>query len=302
MLRMINSARAAGYLSDLGDVVRDEDVGLLPRDRVLVLCTGCQGEPRGAMSRIAYRDHPFLEVEEGDTVIFSSKIIPGNERAIGEVCNRLVASGVEVLTERTHDVHVSGHPKREELRRMYAHIRPKIAIPVHGEAVHLAEHADLAKSLGVEQVVVPFNGHVIRLAPGPAETVDFVEAGRLAVDDGVLVSTDDEVIRARRRLMYNGVVIVAVQAASDWTQARVSIHGLATEGGRHIEDELEAEIEYLVQRLPRPRRTDPEEVEHAARRAVNRVVKDGSQKRPLVDVTVFPTVRERRPRRMEVAR
>jgi ribonuclease J len=300
MWRMLESARSAGYLSHLPQIVRDEDVPLLPRDKVLVLCTGCQGEPRGAMSRIAFRDHPFVEVQEGDSVIFSSKIIPGNERPIGALCNRLVSSGVEVLTEKTHFVHVSGHPKREELRRMYAHIRPRIAVPVHGEAVHLAEHASLARTLGVPDVIVPFNGDVIRLAPGPAQTIDHVVSGRYAVDDGMLVSTNSDVIRARRRLMYNGIVTVAVQAAQDWAEARVSLHGLPTEPGEDLEAEVEEEIEAMIQRLPRSRRNDPDEVEMVVRRAVNRIVKNGSQKRPLIDIKVFPVATNPKRKGMEV--
>jgi len=300
--RMIEAARASGYLSQVGDIAKDDEIPMIPRDKVLILCTGCQGEPRGALSRIAYADHPFVALEEGDTVVFSSKIIPGNERPIGALCNRLVASGIEVLTERTHFVHVSGHPKREELRRMYAHIRPRIAVPVHGEAVHLAEHAALARSLGVPQPVTPFNGAVIRLSPAPVEVVERVTAGRFAVDDRILVSTDSEAIRERRRLMYNGAVIVAIQASTDGVDVRVSLHGLASEPGEDLEDELEAEIEAMIQRLPRANRLDPEEIELAVRRAANRTVKLGSQKRPLIDVSVFVNAAQPRRKRMETVR
>ena len=301
LLRMIDSAQKAGYLNDIPKILRDEDIPLLPRENVLLLCTGCQGEPRGAMSRIAFSDHPHVSLDPGDTVIFSSKIIPGNERPIGALCNRLVESGVEVLTEHTDFVHVSGHPRREELRRMYAHIRPQIAVPVHGESVHLTEHSALAASLGVPEVVTPHNGNVIRLAPGPAQVIDHVPSGRFAVDDDLLVSTDSDALRARRRLMHNGIGVVVIVAGADTADVRVSVHGLASEPGENLADDIGAEIEYQIGRAPRARRQDPVELESFARRAINRVVRAISQKRPLVDVQVIlPTSTGRRRRQKEV--
>lgn len=297
LLRMIDSAQKAGYLQDIPKILRDEEVPLLPRENVLLLCTGCQGEPRGAMSRIAFHDHPHVSLEPGDTVIFSSKIIPGNERSIGTLCNRLVEGGIEVLTEHTDFVHVSGHPRREELRRMYAHLRPQIAVPVHGESVHLAEHSTLAASLGVPQVVTPHNGNVIRLAPGPAEVIDHVPSGRFAVDDGLLVSTDSDALRERRRLMHNGIIVVVIVAGSETPDVRVSVHGLAAEPGENLPDDIGAEIEDQIARAPRGRRTDPVDLETFARRAINRVVRSISQKRPLVDIQVILPVPPARSRR-----
>ncbi|MDA0366931.1 MAG: ribonuclease J [Proteobacteria bacterium] len=294
LLRMIESARAAGYLTDIPKVLRDQDIPLLPRDKVLLLCTGCQGEPRGAMSRIAFHDHPYVDLARGDTVIFSSKMIPGNERAIGTLCNRLVESGIEVLTERSDFVHVSGHPRREELKRMYGYIRPEIAVPVHGEAVHLAEHASLAESLGVPVVVTPSNGRVIRLAPGPVEVVDHVVSGRFAVDDGVLVPTDNEAIRSRRRLMHNGAVVVVMSLQTEQLDVRVSTLGIVSESGANIGDEIGAEIEDQVERLSQNHRHDADLLETLARRAINRVIRAVSQKRPLVDVQVFLPARQTR--------
>ncbi|MEQ8248577.1 MAG: ribonuclease J [Alphaproteobacteria bacterium] len=303
LLRMVESAQASGYLLDIPAIVQDQDVPLLPRDKVLLLCTGCQGEPRGAMARIAFHDHPHIELARGDTVIFSSKIIPGNERPIGALCNRLVESGVEVLTEHTDFVHVSGHPRREELRRMYDHIHPAVAVPVHGEAVHLAEHASLAKSLGVPTVVTPTNGSVIRLAPGPAEVIDHVPIGRLAVDDGVLVSTDSEEIRARRRLMHNGVVTVVMVLNTEKSDIRVTAFGIAAAEGLDLADEIGAEIEAQLARASRRDLQDADALETLARRAINRVIRLTSQKRPLVDVQVIlPARQTKRQRSREVVK
>ncbi len=303
LLRMVESARAAGYLLDIPTIIQDQDVPLLPRDKVLLLCTGCQGEPRGAMGRIAFHDHPHIELTRGDTVIFSSKIIPGNERPIGTLCNRLVESGVEVLTEHSDFVHVSGHPRREELRRMYAHIRPEIAIPVHGEAVHLAEHASLAKSLGVPSVVTPTNGSVIRLAPGPPEIIDHVPIGRLAVDDGVLVSTDSDAIRARRRMMHNGVITVVMALNTDRADIRVTTFGVGFADGHDLGDEIGLEIEAQLGRMAQRDYHDSDALETLARRAINRVVRLTSQKRPLVDVQIIQPVRQtKRQRAKEVVK
>ena len=143
---------------------RPDPFDRLPRDKVLALATGSQGEPRAALARIAEDEHPIASLAAGDIVVFSSRTIPGNEKAVGNIINGLVAQGVEVVTDRTHLVHVSGHPRRAELAKMYAWLRPKIAIPAHGEAVHLSEHAHFARAQGVREVVRAFNGDVVRLA------------------------------------------------------------------------------------------------------------------------------------------
>ncbi|HET6223250.1 MAG TPA: ribonuclease J, partial [Dongiaceae bacterium] len=170
--RITEAARENGYLADIPPFITEHDIGYLPRDKALLICTGSQGEPRSALARIARDDHPTVSLEKGDTVIFSSRIIPGNERSIGELQNGLVRLGVEIITERDHFVHVSGHPARDELLAMYQWVRPRIAIPVHGEARHLRAHARLAESGQVGQALVIENGDVVRLAPGPAEVVD----------------------------------------------------------------------------------------------------------------------------------
>ena len=287
--RTIEAARSCGYLADVGPFLDGEEAGYLPRENVLLICTGCQGEPRAALSRIAEGDHRDISLDAGDTVIFSSKIIPGNERPIGRVCNLLARDGIEVLTERDHMVHVSGHPARDELAQYYAWARPQIAIPVHGEARHLAEHAQLARDQGVPQAIVVENGAVVRLAPGPAGIVDHVPVGRLVVDGRVLVGVDDVSIRERRRLMHHGqvAVTVVVDAAGKIVGAPVAnAHGLAIGDAEGIVDVLTGEVTTALAGLTRQGRGEDSTVDHIVRRAVNRIVRGTTGKRPLIDVNV----------------
>ena len=182
----------------------------LPRDRVLYLVTGSQGEPRAALSRIATGSHPNVALTAGDSVIFSSRIIPGNELGIFELHNRLSEIGVEVLTEQDHFVHVSGHPYRDELAEMYRWVRPKISVPVHGELRHMAEHARLAKSLQVPEAVVIQNGQMVRLAPGKAQIIDEVPSGRVHLDGRVLVAEGEGFARHRRAMGFAGLIAITL--------------------------------------------------------------------------------------------
>ena len=174
------------------------------------LCTGSQGEPRAALARIAEDEHPEVALGRGDRVIFSSRAIPGNEKAVARVINGLVTQGVEVITDRNHLVHVSGHPRRAELLDMIGWVRPKILIPAHGEALHLAEHAALARKAGVPEVLVCRNGDLVRLAPGPAAIIDEVPSGRLYKDGSLLIAADARTVASRRRLSFAGIVTVAL--------------------------------------------------------------------------------------------
>ena len=206
LVRTVQVARAAGYLSELPDFISEKDVGLLPRDKVLLICTGSQGEPRGALSRISYGQNRNIEFKSGDTIIFSSKIIPGNEKAIGRLQNQLSVLGVDVVTERDALVHVSGHPSRVELAEMYALTRPEVAIPVHGERRHIAEHAKLAKELQIPEAIEVNNGSLVLLAPGKARVIDEVQSGKLALNGSQVVSVDSTLIKERKKLMHEGLI------------------------------------------------------------------------------------------------
>jgi len=287
--RITEVAREAGYMNDLPPFLTDADAAHLPDDKVLLICTGCQGEPRGAMSRIAGRSHPHIALGAGDLVVFSSKIIPGNEKPISRLHNDLVALGVEVVTEKDHFVHVSGHPSRDELARMYQWVRPQIAVPVHGERRHIVEHAAFARTLQVPEAFEVSNGTVLRLAPGPAAIVDHVTNGRLALDGRALVAPDAEVIRARRRMMFEGAVFVSLVV--DASGALLADPGLKTQGVFEDEDapcrEIAARVRAGIETLAASRRRDDEAVREAARLAVRRAIKRDHGKRPTIAVDLI---------------
>ncbi len=288
--RIAEAARANGYLSDLRPFISEHDIGYLPRDKVLLICTGSQGEPRSALARIAREEHPNVTLEKGDTVIFSSRIIPGNERAIGELQNGLVRLGVEVLTERDHFVHVSGHPARDELVSMYQWVRPKIAIPVHGELRHLAAHARLAESCQVPQALVIENGDVVRLAPGTAGIADHVATGRLGLDGKVIIPLDGTVMRMRHRTVWNGAVVATLvldRAGRFKADPQVTAHGLLDPeldaGGL---DDVMAAVRAAVTALDGEDRGDDAAVKEAARIAIRRAFHASHGKKPVTDVHV----------------
>ncbi|MEX2036557.1 MAG: ribonuclease J, partial [Xanthobacteraceae bacterium] len=193
MDRVSQVARETGYLDGIQDFHGIEVFGHLPRDKVVALCTGSQGEPRAALARIAADEHPEIALSKGDRVIFSSRPIPGNERAINRVINGLIDQGVEVITDRTHLVHVSGHPRRGELEDMIGWVRPRTLIPVHGEALHLAEHAALARRLGTN-VLLCRNGDLVKLAPGEPAITDEVPAGRFYKDGALLIQAEGRTV------------------------------------------------------------------------------------------------------------
>jgi ribonuclease J len=287
--RMIQAARDTGYMDDLGPVLDEAEGGFLPPDGVLYLCTGCQGEPRGAMARIAAGSHPEVVLGGGDLAIFSSKMIPGNERAIGRVQDQLIAAGVEVIGERSHFVHVSGHPCRDELMRMYEWVRPRIAVPVHGELRHLMEHAELARTLQTPAAVTVTNGQVLKLAPGEPEIVAEVEAGRWYLDGEVLVSAGDETLKERRRMMYNGTAVLTL-VIDDRGEAlappSLVLQGIPGVDAR-LQREIRGTVETALAKLPRSARRHDDRVAETARVAARQLLRRASGKRPVVEVRVI---------------
>lgn len=291
MLRIVGAAREVGLLPEGVNFVEPEQAGFLPREHVLYLCTGSQGEPRAALSRIARDDHRDLILTEGDTVIFSSKIIPGNERGIFTLINDLVELGVKVITEKDEFTHVSGHPNRDELRKMYEWVRPRYSIPVHGEARHLEEHAEFAVSLGVEGAIAPRNGDLIRLAPGKPEIIDETPAGRWLLDGDILMPEGAGPLRERRKLSFSGVVIVALAIDEHEGLAAdpaVSIIG-APKDAPGVDDlsALVAEkVENAFRSLSKSKRDDNGAVELAVTRSVRNEVTAIWGKRPGVAVLI----------------
>jgi ribonuclease J len=292
MERVVQVARETGYFDGIQDFRGVESYGYLPPDKILALCTGSQGEPRAALARIAEDAHPDVTLSRGDRVIFSARPIPGNEKAIGRVINGLIEQGVEVITDRTHLVHVSGHPRRDELRDMIGWVRPQILIPAHGEALHLAEHAELARRAGVPQVLICRNGDLVRLAAGSAEIIDELPAGRLYKDGSLVIDAEARTIAARRRLSFSGIVCIALAMTDKGALAanpEVELIGLPdadASGDSMVEIALRA-IEHAFEALPKPRRRDPDEVAETIRRAVRGAIAERWNKKPICHVHVL---------------
>ncbi len=279
------AARECGYLKGIPPFLTEDDVADIPDDNLVILITGSQGEPRSALSRVAQDTHPRVELGEGDTVVFSSRMIPGNERAIGTVQDNLVRRGVTVLTDNDHFVHVSGHPARDELKRLYALVRPRISVPVHGEWRHLSAHAALAQELGVTPILVE-DGDILSLAPGRPEVIDSAPIGRLVVDGNRLVPLQGSVMGARRRMLFNGVVIasLAVDEAGRLRGApRLSAPGLFDPEDPET-DRILRDFADSIADLPSNLRRDDESLIEAAKSALRKALGRRLQKRPLVDV------------------
>jgi ribonuclease J len=294
MIRMSQAARSVGLLADMAPFLSDAEARRLPKNKVLYLCTGSQGEPRAALSRVADGSHPHVNLGQGDACVFSSRIIPGNEIPIRNLQNKLADRGVRLYTERDHPgLHVSGHPCRDELKRMYQWARPAIAVPTHGERRHLLEHAALARDLQVPQTIAPRNGDMVRLAPGPAEVIDEVPWGRLYVDAGVVTPENGDALRERRHAAFNGVLTVSV--AIDGRGRMVSpprIKSLGLPGDEDYPltealDDLAVEAGGALARLSADERDDDHVVEAALSRCVKKAAHRIWKRRPVVETTVL---------------
>jgi ribonuclease J len=286
--RINKAARETGYLTNVPQFLTDDEIAHVPRDKALLICTGSQGEPRSALSRIAADDHQHVTLDEGDVVIFSSRMIPGNELAIGRLHNQLARRGIDIVTEQDHFVHVSGHPARNELIRMYQMVRPRVAVPVHGEARHLLAHARLAEDCQVPDSVVAMNGQMVRLAPGRPEIIEEVPVGRLGVDGKLLLNADSQAVASRRRMVFNGsaVATVVIDGKGKLLAApQVSVQGLIEDDDVAV-DELAAGIERALDGLSPADRRDDAAVKEAARLAVRRSLKSSTGKRPVTDIHV----------------
>ncbi len=284
MHKIVAAARDTGYLTEFPATLDAAEAAELPARRVLYLVTGSQGEPRAALSRIAEGNHPDVQLGKGDAVIFSSRVIPGNDLAIFELHNKLSALGVEVLTADEYFVHVSGHPAREELAEMYRWTRPRIAVPVHGELRHMAEHARLAKSLQVPEALVPANGQLYRLAPGPAQLIDEVPSGRMHMDGRVLVAEGEGLAKARRAMSYAG--LIAITLVLDGKGRVAADASVLAEG---MPQPVEAAVRTVVDETLRrhnPKKSDSEELRETVRRAARRAAQDAWGKKPVTRVTV----------------
>jgi ribonuclease J len=289
--RVVAVARESGMLDGVPPLLGMDAFERLPRDKILALATGSQGEPRAALARMAGEEHPTAELSAGDTVIFSSRTIPGNEKAVGKIINAFVTAGVEVVTDRTALVHVSGHPRRAEMAKMYAWLRPRIAVPAHGEPLHLSEHAAFARAQGVPEVLRAFDGDLIRFAPGELSTIGKVTSGRRLKDGAILLPAEQECVGQRRRLAFAGVVSIALALTPRGEMAGdpdVMIAGLPdrTREGAAIDALIDEAIFEAFEGLPPGKRRDPDVVSTAIERAVRNSVNAVWGKKPQVHVLV----------------
>jgi ribonuclease J len=283
--RILRVAQATGYLKDFPPPISFDEAMRLPKNEVLIIATGGQGEPRAALGRVASGSHD-LKLTEGDTVIFSSRIIPGNEIPIGRIMNQLSDLGIQIVTEKQAHVHVSGHPGRPELIEMYKWVRPQIVVPVHGEARHLAEHARLALGHGVPHAIVQENGDVIRLAPDGPRKIDEARVGRLVLDGDVILPADGATINERRRIGYSGLITVAVPVGDRGKLAGTPLirpFGVPVEEDR---DDFIADATDAATRAYSPG-VDEEKVRESVRLAVRRCATLWTGKKPLVEVMLL---------------
>jgi len=289
MYRVIEAAQATGYLDPELSFHQETAFHQFPPNKVVALCTGSQGEARAALARIASGEHPSISLKARDWVIFSSRTIPGNEKAVARVQNALSDNKIEILTDQDALVHVSGHPRRGELKQLYDWLKPDIAVPMHGEGRHLEAHAELAEDLGIKQVIRARNGTMVHLLPQPAAIVDDVPVGRLYRDGNILTSADDGQVRDRRKLSYAGIVSVSLILTTKGelvADPEIALNGLPEEDNQGIplrEIARDAAIG-TVQSIPRPRRKDPALVAEAVRRGVRAALGQTWGKKPVCTV------------------
>lgn len=279
------AARECGYLKTLPPFLTEDDIDDVADDNILMLITGSQGEDRSALTRIARDDHPRVSLGEGDTVIYSSRMIPGNERAIGTVQDNLVRRGVRLMTDDDHLVHVSGHPARDELRRIYKLVKPRYSVPVHGEWRHLSAHAELAREAGSTPFMME-DGDIITLSPGRPAITDSAPVGRLVLDGTRLVPLKGEVMSARRRMLFNGIVVASVavdQSGNVRGRPKVTAPGLLDPEDPET-DRVASDFADSLQSLPANLRRDDTALLDAARSALRRTLGRKMGKRPMVDV------------------
>jgi ribonuclease J len=287
--RVIGVAKETGYLPENFHYLDQQRFSDLAPDKAVVLCTGSQGEPRAAIARIAEDEHPDIGLDKGDLAIFSSRTIPGNEKSVGKVQNALARRGVELITDNEALVHVTGHPRRDELRDMYAWLRPRIAIPMHGEARHLAEHAKLAKACGAEAAVIMTDGDIVKLAPGPHGIIDEAPVGRQYRDGNLIVPDADGPVKARRKLSFAGIAAVSLTMSKRGeilSEPQVALEGIPdrdVDGEDMVEVVLDA-IDGTLRSIPPKRRSDLAMVEEAVYKAVRGAINEAWGKKPVVKV------------------
>ena len=285
MRNTIEAARLCGMLKDSGRLLDEEEFGYLPPDKVMLLCTGSQGEPRAAIARIAEDQHPHVALESGDLVIFSSKTIPGNEKEVGRVLNNLARLDIDVITGEEELVHSSGHPRQGELALLYEWVRPKALVPMHGEPRHLRAHRDFAFAQGIGAVLIPRDGFITRLAPGELAHIDEAPFGRLHVDGRLIVPSEDGPAKQRRKLSFNGIVFVSV-VVDGKSELAADIEVITDGVPMGLEGDMLIAAEKAFNGTPKPRRKDRAGLAETIRTSLRRTADMAWGKKPIVKVSV----------------
>ena len=290
MHRIYKAARQCGYLNNVIEPLDARDVKNIAREKIVYLCTGSQGEPMGAMNRIANYIHPDVFIERGDTVIFSSKIIPGNEKKLYKLHNQLVKEGIEVISEENEYIHVSGHPNREDLKDMYNWIKPKCVIPVHGEHRHMIEHINFAKEMQVPYPVKVENGDIVRIYPGnKPEVFDKAPSGKLYVDGNISVEEDSQSIKERKNLSANGFLeatILITPKGNIHNRPLLTFRGLPIYEKEEFLYELEDEIEKTTRSFSLNNKKQETNLIDALKTTCRKFTKEKTGKRPLTNINL----------------
>lgn len=292
LYRMLDAAQSSGYLNDIEPLIDEKAISNYKREEVLIIATGCQGEPMAATAKMAAKAHPWVKLAPKDTVIFSSKIIPGNDKKIFRMFNIFVKMGVEVITERDHFVHVSGHPAIDELKKMYELVRPQICIPVHGEPVHIHEHAKLARASGIRKTVEVENGSVVLIDPKEPKIIDFVENGYLAVDGNYLLPDSSPIFKMRRKMRDSGIVVVSIIVdgkSALATKPLICMPGLLDP--KEDEDFLDSIRQEVIEAMDQLRKKSKgtlfiDQIEECVRGTIKRIIKTEINKTPFIIVNI----------------
>ena len=288
MHRIFKAARECGYLKNVIEPIDPRDAKNIGREKIIYLCTGSQGEPMGAMMRIANYVHPDVFIERGDSVIFSSKIIPGNEKKLYKLHNQLVREGVEVISEENEFIHVSGHPNREDLKDMYQWVRPKSIIPVHGEHRHMIEHAKFAKEMQIPFTVKVENGDIVKLFPGEKpEVFDKAPSGRLFVDGNIAVEEDSRSIKERRNISANGILdvtILVTPKGNIHNKPILNYSGLPIENDEDYQYELENIIEKTARTFALNNHNQKDSIIDAIKISCRKITKEITGKKPVTNI------------------
>ena len=291
MHRIFNAAKKCGYLQNVIEPIDPRDAKNISRNKIVYLCTGSQGEPMGAMTRISNDVHPDVYLESGDTVIFSSKIIPGNEKKLYKLHNQLVRDGVEVISEENEFVHVSGHPNRDDLKDMYQWIKPNVVIPVHGEQRHMLEHISFAKEMNVPYPIKVENGDMVRLYPGNSpEVYDKAPYGKIYLDGKIGVDEDFKSIKERKNISSNGflnIVIMATPKGNIHEEPIIILKGIPTNNLEDIKLSLSETIEKTVKSFSLNNIKQEENLIEAVKIACRKIVKEKTGKKPLTDINLI---------------